>query len=32
MDTGCVYGQKLSALVIENGTIRVYQQNRKSQK
>ena len=26
MDTGCVYGQKLSALVIENGTIRVYQE------
>ena len=27
MDTGCVYGQKLSALVIENGTIRVYQES-----
>ena len=24
MDTGCVYGQKLSALVVKAGTIRVY--------
>ena len=28
MDTGCVYGQKLSALVIDEDTIRIYQQKR----
>lgn len=31
IDTGCVYGGKLSALVLDESTIRVFQENRKKE-